>query len=197
MVAPSSVVRATKTQVMAVMRTKLILWMGEKHSGKTTRVAGLVETSRAEGFDVAGVLAPSVYQNGKLLGFDVLDLRNEVRAPLVRRNIHGSKTVRFTFLAEGLELGNTALSAANAGSAGLIIVDEFGPLELDGQGWRKNVDSLVDTSNALIVIVVRQELADRVQQLYRNSHSQKLRAAEPKSADTIVAMLRNRRLLQI
>lgn len=180
-----------------MMGTKLILWTGEKHSGKTTSVAGLVETARAEGFGVVGILAPSVYQNGKLLGFDVLDLRNEARAPLARLRVGGSRQGKFDFLAEGLKLGNTALNSANAGSTDLIIVDEFGPLELDGQGWRKNVDSLVDTSNLLIVLVVRQELADRVQQLYGDSRSQKLHAAEAKSADTVISMLRSRRPLQI
>ncbi len=179
------------------MGTKLILWTGEKHSGKTTSVAGLVEMARAEGFGVVGILAPSVYQNGKLLGFDVLDLRNEARAPLARLRVGGSRQGKFDFLAEGLKLGNTALNSANAGSTDLIIVDEFGPLELDGQGWRKNVDSLVDTSNLLIVLVVRQELADRVQQLYGDSRSQKLHAAEAKSADTVISMLRSRRPLQI
>ncbi|MHC4539565.1 MAG: nucleoside-triphosphatase [Planctomycetota bacterium] len=180
---------------MAVMRTKLILWTGEKHSGKTTNVAGLVETARADGFDVAGVLSPSVYYNGKLFGFDVLDLRNEVRAPLARRKVDKNIIGKFDFLAEGLEIGNTALSEANTDFADLIIIDEFGPLELEDQGWRKSVDSLIGTSHALMVIVVRQELADLVQQLYGNSPVRKLCAAEPESIDTVITMLRSRRSL--
>jgi nucleoside-triphosphatase THEP1 len=174
------------------MQTKLILWTGEKHCGKTTSVASLVDIVRSEGFGVAGILAPSIYHNGKLLGFDALDLQSETRVPLARRNVDRSKTIQFTLLTEGLRLGNTALSMANTDSADLVIVDEFGPWELDGQGWRKNVDSLLAESNALIVLVVRQELADRVQQLYGNSPSRTLQATEPESANTVITILRSR-----
>jgi len=182
--------------VTAVTSSRLILWTGEKHSGKTTSVGGLVETARAEGFGVAGILAPSVYHNGKLLGFDVLDLRSQTRAPLARRNIDAGKMGRFDFSAEGLKLGNTALSPASTSSADMVIVDEFGPMELDGQGWRKNVDSLLAASNALILLVVRQELAGRVQQLYGDSPCRKLQASEPESANEVITMLRVRRQLQ-
>jgi nucleoside-triphosphatase THEP1 len=175
------------------MCTKLILWTGEKHCGKTTSIARLIDMARDEGFDIAGILAPSIYHNGRLLGFDVFDLRNQTRAPLARCNIEENGTRRFTFSAEGLKLGNAVLSAGIAYSADLVIVDEFGPLELDGQGWRKNVDSLLDASNALILLVVRQELADRVRELYRDFPSRTLPATEPDSAGTAIAMLRRRR----
>lgn len=178
------------------MSNKLILWTGEKHCGKTASVANLVKIARAEGFNVAGLLAPSLYRNGILIGFDVLDLRNEARAPLARHKTDRSKTGPFTFLAEGLKLGNTALSAKATKSADLVTVDEFGPLELNGQGWRNNVDSLLTSSNAVILLVVRQELADAVWHLYADFPCQKLAATEPTSIGKVIMMLKNRRQSQ-
>jgi len=170
---------------------KLILWTGEKHSGKTTSVANLVEIARSEGFIVAGLLAPSIYNNDELLGFDAIDLRNEKRIHLARR-----KTGQFTFLADGLKLGNTALSKAATKSADLVIVDEFGPLELKGQLWRESVDSLLTSSSALILLVVRQELADKVQRVYKDFPYRNLAAIEPESIDEVIGLLRNLRQLQ-
>ncbi len=178
---------------MVSIRNKLILWVGEKHSGKTTSAANLARAARDEGSNVAGLLAPSLYCNGRLIGFDALDLGNEKRAPLARRQTNPSKTGPFTFITDGLKLGNAALSAEATKSADLIIVDEFGPLELNSQGWRKNVDSLLASSDAVILLVVRRELADEVRQLYADVPCRKLAATDLSSIDAGLAMLKSRR----
>lgn len=177
---------------MVLIQNELILWTGKKHCGKTTSVAKLAQKACDEGFAVAGLLAPCLYRNGKLVGFDVLDLRNKNRAPLARRRANAGKTEPFTFIDEGLKLGRDALSRAATKSDELIIVDEFGPLELGGDGWRKNVDLLLTSSNALILLVVREELAERVQQLYATVLSRRLFAAEPHSIDKVITALKNR-----
>ena len=166
--------------------------MGEKHSGKTAGAADLARIARAEGFNVAGLLAPSLYCDGRLIGFDALDLKNDKRAPLARRQTGPGKSQRFTFITDGLKLGNAALSAEATKSADLIIVDEFGPSELNGDGWRKNVDSLLASSSALILLVVRLELADEVRQLYADSPCRRLAATQPGSINDCLSMLKDR-----
>jgi molybdopterin-guanine dinucleotide biosynthesis protein A/nucleoside-triphosphatase THEP1 len=177
---------------MVTTQNRLILWTGPKHCGKTTSATKLAQIARAEGFNVAGLLAPPLYRNNKLLGFDVLDLRNQTRAPLARRKISQSKAGPFTFIADGLKLGNTVLSEETTKSADLIIVDEFGPLELKGRGWRKNVDSLLVSSDAVILLVVRRELADTVRQLYTDVPCRELAATKPDSIDDVITVLKNR-----
>jgi len=196
---------------MTLVPTKLILWTGKKHSGKTTGAFKLVETVRNEGFTVAGLLALSLYDNDKLIGFDAFDLQSENRAPLARRRIEtnpamncGAKYLapRFTrglrqsfadLLPDGIKLGNAALNPIATSSADLIIVDEFGPLELDSRGWRKNIDSLLASSNGVILLVVRQELINAVKQLYRAIPSREIMASEPTSFAQIIALLKNGR----
>ena len=175
---------------------KLVLWTGEKHSGKTTSTANLVKIARIEGFNVAGVLAPSMYKDSELIGFDIIDLQDETRVPLAKRDRVGNKVGRFRFFDEGIELGIVALSETATKSADLVIVDEYGPLELNGRLWRQNVDSLLTLSYALILLVVRRELADEVQRLYKNFPSRDLAAVEPESIDEVIRMLKNNRQLQ-
>ena len=177
---------------MALIQSELILWVGQKHSGKTTSVAKLAQRVQDEGFNVAGILAPSTYENGQLIGFDVLDLWNGTRVPLANRQANVNKSEAFVFTDAGLKLGKIALSPAATKAYNLVIIDEFGPLELHGNGWRKDVDLLLSSSNALLLLVVRRELADQVQQLYANIPSRKLNSTEPASIDKVIAILRNR-----
>lgn len=186
-----SAVNTIKKKPMVSTRNKLVLWTGEKHSGKTTSAAKLVETARGEGFNVAGLLAPSLYRDGELFGFDAVDLQNETRAPLAKCSTEAGKTGRFVFLPEGLKLGNSALSTTSSKSADLVIVDEFGPLELDGGLWRENVDSLLASSGALILLVVRRELTGAVRRVYNDFSCRNLAAIEPESIDKVIGMLRD------
>ena len=181
---------------MSPSRSELVLWTGGKHSGKTTTTAKLVKIVSSEGFNAAGVLAPSIYHKGTLLGFDVVDLRHKNYTPFARRKTNGVETGSFTFIADGLKLGNNALCVGNNETADLVIVDEFGSLELNGGGWRKSVDSLMAFSNVLKLLVVRQELADAVRQLYIDIPCVKLAANKPESIDEVIQILRNRRQSQ-
>ncbi|MGD8787388.1 MAG: nucleoside-triphosphatase [Phycisphaerales bacterium] len=176
---------------MVSTQNRFILWTGPKHCGKTTSAEKLIRVAQAEGFKVAGLLEPSLYDNGELTGFDVLDVRNQTRVSLARR-ISKNKASSFDFLTAGLKFGNNVLNSEDTKSADLVIVDEFGPLELKGQGWRKNIDSLLASSNAIILIVAHQELAGAVQQLYIDVPCRELAATEESSIDEVIAMLKTR-----
>lgn len=168
----------------------LFLWTGPKHGGKTTAAAKLAPAARRHGFCVAGLLAPSIYREGHLTGFDALDLRSGIRAPLaVRRNEPGD-VGQFHFLEEGLRLGSQALDPAATEGADLVIVDEFGPLELASRGWRSAVDSLIRAGGMPLLLVVRQELVERVREVYAEVPSRLLDAAAPESIDDVLRSLR-------
>lgn len=172
---------------------RVILWFAARHSGKTTSAFELAKRVGAQGYAVAGLVAPSVYLNGELIGFDLLDLRSNKRTHLAVRKTKNNEAARFTFSSAGRRLARSALNPARVKSADLVIVDEFGPLEVRGKGWRSDVDLLLTSTNALILLVVRNELTDRVRELYSSFPSQKLPATDPKSIDRVIAIIENRR----
>jgi nucleoside-triphosphatase THEP1 len=178
---------------MARSGTKLILWAGKKHSGKTTCAAELAGVAKDQGFEVAGLLARALYHNSSLTGFDAVDLRTHKRGPLARYKGNGGESGHFDFVAEGLKLGRTALSPAATESADLVIVDEFGPVEMSHRGWRRDADRLIRSSEALILLVVRQELVQQVQCLYADIPSLWLAAGQSKSIDEVISILKGRR----
>jgi nucleoside-triphosphatase THEP1 len=155
-----------------------------------------VRTIHREGFDVAGLLARSVYHDGKLIGFDAVDLSSGTEAPLARCGDRAGDIGRFAFLDEGLQLGRAALDGPGAESADLVIIDEFGPLELDGKGWRENVDSVLASRAGIVLLVVRRELVGRVRQLYAHFGVEVLDAGESQSADEVVRLLKDRRAVR-
>ena len=174
-------------------RVKILIWSGPKHFGKTAAAAELAERARQHGLAVAGVLQPSVRQAGSLVGFDVVDILTGRRVALARVADSPSPSVgKYAFKAAGLALGLDALRIESTRQAVLVIVDEFGPLELAGKGWRKEVDLLLEATDALLVLVVREELQEKVQHLYKNYPSVKLVADRQQSINKVIDILRNR-----
>ena len=172
--------------------SRIILWFAAKHSGKTTAAFELAKRAGAQGFTVAGLVAPSVYLNGELAGFDVLDLRSNKRGHLAVRKVSRNEAARFTLTAAGRKLARSALNPTRAKSADIVIVDEFGPMEMLGKGWRSDVDLLLTSTNVLMLLVVRNELTDQVRELYSGLPSLRLPATDPKSIDKVIAIIENR-----
>jgi nucleoside-triphosphatase THEP1 len=181
---------------MAAKPIELILWTGAKHSGKTTAAAELVRRLRAEGFCVAGLLAPAVYQGDELTGFDAIDLRSGKRTVLVNRAIGTGGHRRFEFTEGGLSFGKAALNISAARSADIVMVDEFGPLELSGGGWREEVDRLLCAGDSVVMLVVRDELAEKVGRLYSDYPARRIGAARSDAAAEVMRILGGHRFAE-
>jgi nucleoside-triphosphatase THEP1 len=134
-----------------------------------------------------------VYAQDVLLGFDLVNLRSGQRAPLARRDLEHREDRPFHFLAEGLRLGDEALGPSATRDADLIIVDEYGPWELKSHLWRRATDRLMTSVNAVLLLVVREELVDEVLRLYTGPATRKLAALAPESVEEVLAILENRR----
>jgi len=170
---------------------KLILWAGPKHSGKTSAVLELARAARAEGLAVAGLAAPAVREAGRLAGFDAVDLATGRREPLWRRGSGGLQQAGpFALCEPGFALGAAALGGAEARAAGLVIVDEFGPLELWGGGWRSAADRLVAGAAGVVLLVVREELVPAVLALYGRRRCRVVRPARRGAARSVLGAVR-------
>jgi nucleoside-triphosphatase len=176
-----------------VVPRSILLWTGPKHSGKTSSAGRLVAAARDRGFTVAGCLAPSVHAGDVLLGFDLVNLRSGRRGSLARRTIADPRDRSFHFLAEGLSLGEEALGPLATEDADLIVVDEYGPRELKSELWRRATDRLMTSTSAVLLLVVRDELADEVQQLYAGPTTRRLAALAPESVDQALALVETHR----
>jgi nucleoside-triphosphatase len=159
---------------------RLILLVGKKHSGKTTFLQRIAGELKRKNFRIAGLLALSIYRGAFLLGYDLVNIQSGGRVKFARRK---RTEEPFKFSDKSWQFGQAILNNKETRRAELIIIDEFGPVEIQGDGWRKCVDSLTKSVKALILLVVREESAEAVSRLYSYKHQMILPVSDLLSAD--------------
>ena len=171
---------------------QVLLWTGEKHSGKSTVAGELVVCLQQAGITCGGLLAPGRYSNGKLCGFNAIDIASGVRETLLNRVETGQEphVGNFAFCDSGVRLAKDALTRPLNGGFDFVIVDEFGTLELIGKGWRSQVDKLVELDGVLM-LVVREELTQQVAKIYSCCAEDILPASNPDSIGRVLDICKN------
>lgn len=142
-----------------------MLVTGSPGCGKTTFCQMIIDSARRDGARVGGVLAPAVRFDGCRIGADAVDLATARSAPITRlagdEDVSAWPGCRWVIVREGLDLAREALERAVRQRFDVIVVDEFGPLELAGGGIRQEA---VDAWNSGrdVVLVARSGIADEV-----------------------------------
>ena len=139
----------------------LVVYTGPIRSGKTTALR-----ARFEGDPSAdGLLAPDIGGRRHVLRVSTGEAR-----PLEAAAPEDPVTVgRFTFDRAVFAWARAGLLAACAAAPAAVVVDEVGPLELDGHGLEPAVTAAVRLgleSETCVVLVVRDTLLDRVLKAY-------------------------------
>ena len=133
---------------------------GPVHSGKTTLLKTLLLPIREQALSIDGYLSEAVRKHGDIQGYDLFDLKEERYYPFIRKE--GQEDWQsigpFFFLPETLDLAKNIIS--RSAKARLCVVDEVGPLELDGKGvWPAIVDA-IRSSRADFLLVVRDTILE-------------------------------------
>lgn len=133
---------------------------GPVGGGKTTFLRTAVGLLGARGLPVDGYLSERVMNRGDLVGYDLADLRSGLRRPFLRTAgpPDGLKAGRFVMDPGGLAAAETLIGRSRP--AALLVVDELGPLELEGRGvWPAAAPVFADPRRNCLV-VVRDTLRD-------------------------------------
>jgi nucleoside-triphosphatase THEP1 len=139
---------------------RLFILSGPVHSGKTSFVAGRVGEALKRGIRPVGYLSPAAWEGGRPEGYDLLSIPGGRCLPFLRRS-GGDDWQRvgpYFLVPETLALAQ-AVIRGGAGSP-LLIVDEIGPLELQGRGVRSAVEELLSRPPEKLLLVVREGLVD-------------------------------------
>lgn len=157
-----------------------VLLTGDRGAGKSTICERLAGEARARGVAVGGVVCPAVFgPDGVKTGCRVRDLATgeEWELGSTLRDLGGPRWKGWSFSEEGFEAANRAVRAALEGGAGLVILDEIGPVELRlGAGLEPALRDLEERipggsrcgpeTGPLVVLVVRPELLAEVSARY-------------------------------
>ncbi len=132
---------------------------GKTNSGKTTLIKNLVENRK----DCGGLLSLPVFENGKKIGSDSFDLITKGKKKLCRlkemADFDGFQRGKYVIGFDGLKFGEEAIKRALENNKRFAIVDEIGPLEIEGKGLMDaTIKAVKSKSNTLLVI--RERLLD-------------------------------------
>ena len=132
--------------------TGLTLLTGPSGCGKTRLCEALAERAREAGLSIGGILCPAVFEGGRKVGIDQMDLASGERKRLAVR-CDGAGTVGcWRIDARVIAWGNRIIASLKGED--LIIIDELGPLEFESGGGYRQALRLLDEGRYRVALVV-------------------------------------------
>lgn len=140
-----------------VYKPRIALLAGEKGVGKTTWVLGLPDELKKFSKKAFGIATPKAVTDGNITGIWAVDLAAGQKKMLAEKDdLPGNRIGQWRFLHEGIEFFEETCDPKK--QSGIAIIDEIGPMELEGRGLVKTVDNLVNGRYVCALVVVRKEL---------------------------------------
>lgn len=142
---------------------KISIIVGDRHSGKTTRLLKYIDELNGKAVSVAGIVAIGSFKDGIRDSFLIKDITtNTEKVFMTRENCTNcDKIGGFYINNEAYKWGVNVLHKAINSSANTIVIDEVGQLELNGNGWYTSLLKLLKTDKN-IVITVRDKFLDEI-----------------------------------
>lgn len=139
------------------MASKIVLFTGPINSGKTTRLMEFVEKLKLQAANPAGLLSLKNYNSrGMHTGYNLMNIKNgTICENGIKRKSPCVSKPEFFITDTGLDFGRNALEFNAVKDADIVIVDEFGPLELKGGGWRNCIDKIIENFNSVLLLSLR------------------------------------------
>lgn len=145
-------------------KSNVVLITGEIGSGKTSLITQIATLLKEKGINIGGILAPSIYDKDEKTGYNIIDLSlgRQMRLSQTEKAEGMARVGRYFFVPEAIELGKIALSVKNNGDSEIVLIDEIGAWELQGQGWATSLNELIIQYNMPLVLTVRKSFLELV-----------------------------------
>ena len=136
------------------MQKRVLLLTGNPGVGKTTVLTKTVETLKAEGISVGGMISREAREGNVRVGFEIIDLTNNKHGWLAHINQRtGPQVGKYHVNLEDMEnIGATAIAEA-AEKCDVIAIDEIGPMELFSQKFKQAVKQALESRKVVLAVV--------------------------------------------
>ena len=153
-------------RVALTMKKKrnVIIITGEIGSGKTTLLSAIWSGLAGAGIQTGGIIATAVYEQDTKTGYTITNIANGKTMHLSHiRDTGGMARVgRYFFFPEAIDFGRDALSVERNRNSQIVLIDEIGAWELQGQGWATSLNELIINCDIPLIITVRKSFLDMV-----------------------------------
>lgn len=137
--------------------SNVLLLVGASGQGKTTTLERLIAANSSRRLD--GIVCPGTWKNNRRFSSTARRIATGEEAPFASRT---AENTPFLFHREGAALAEEALRAEQHHATECIIIDEIGPLEMDGGGHAPSLPALLSLNNTKHIWAVRPSLVDQV-----------------------------------
>jgi iron complex transport system ATP-binding protein len=173
--------------VHPAFKGRVLLLVGSSGDGKTTTLQRAAAENRTVKF--GGIVCPGTFRNGRRYSSDVHCLHTGETALFAKRK-EGSSG--FVFYDNGRALADKALSSSGHLKTDCVVVDEVGPLELEGKGHAPWLAPLLSLETAKHIWAVRPEIVDAVCRRWLLADPVIVRVSEPGALDRIQQFLQKK-----
>lgn len=144
------------------MKKRLLFLTGSPGVGKTSVLMKTLETLKARGYSVGGMISREVRSGGARLGFEILDLGSGRRGGLAHVNQpSGPQVGKYRVNLEDLNNVGVEAIVKAAESFDVVAIDEIGPMELFSEKFREAVWRAVE-SEKLVIGVIHWKASNRL-----------------------------------
>ncbi len=144
------------------MKKRLLFLTGNPGVGKTIILLKVVESLKAKGYSVGGMVSREVRFGGMRAGFEILDLADGKRGWLAHVNQpSGPHVGRYRVNMEDLDSVGAEAIVKAVENFDVVVIDEIGPMELFSEKFRDVVKKAVE-SGKLVVGVAHWKAKDKL-----------------------------------
>ncbi len=144
-----------------------VLVVGARNSGKTAYVRAVAARARRIGLTVAGFFSEAEWRDGVKARYFLCDIADPSSRALLASRDGGPgldlQVGAYQFSSGAFRAANRSLRRALA--ADLICIDEFGPLELRGEGFYPAVKFLLRRYRGILLLTARPSVAAALRQI--------------------------------
>jgi iron complex transport system ATP-binding protein len=142
----------------------IYLVTGSVQGGKTTYLSQLSELLKEKNLNISGFLCPGSFEAGERAGFTLQNIKNgkQVALATALETPEWTPYKRFWFNPEAFRLGREWIRECLTQLPDVLIIDEVGPMELEGSGWSDILETVGNSSVPVQIWNVRERLIGEV-----------------------------------
>ena len=145
-------------------KLRLVIITGNIHQGKTTFAEKIITDLLEQKVRIAGFLSIGINENGMSTGYNLSDIESLRQYELCSTKKDGNrlKPGQYYFNNDTISRGIDILSTENISDKQLIVIDEIGPLELNGHGCSNAIEKITGSFVIPHIWVVRKSIVKNV-----------------------------------
>jgi len=173
----------------------IFLVTGPVQGGKTTFLSSLVTLLEREHISAGGFLCPGTFSSGLRSGFELKQVGAGAEIFLAAEEEKEGWVPfrRFWFNPQAFVRGRQWIEQCLENRASVLVIDEVGPMELEGGGWAETLDKLAEEAGPVQCWSVRRPLLREVMERWKISsgHAIDIREETPEKAlDRLLPLIR-------